>query len=45
MFIYIAVKLSQGSFISYVDKIKWVAGQKMSIVVHVQDTKCPSGGR
>jgi hypothetical protein len=28
-----------------VDKIRWVGGQKMPILVHVQVKKCPRGGR
>ena len=35
----------EGSFKNYVDKIRWVGGQKMPILVHVQGRKCPLGGR
>ena len=34
-----------GSFKNYVDKMRWVGGQKMAILVHVQGNKCPRGGR
>ena len=34
-----------GSFKNYVDKIRWVGGQKRPILVHVQGKKCPSRGR
>ena len=33
------------SFKNYVDKMMWVGGQKMPILVHVQGKKCPLGGR
>ena len=45
MFIYVVEQRSQGSFINYVDKIKWVGGQKMTLVVHVQGIIFQSGGR
>ena len=38
-------KLFKGSFKNYVDKMRWVGGQKMPILVHVQGYKCPRGGR
>ena len=37
--------LNKGSFKNYVDKMRWVGGQKMAILVHVQGNKCPCGGR
>ena len=36
---------AQGSFKNYVDKMRWVSGQKMPILVHGQGNKCPRGGR
>ena len=41
MFIYVVEQRSQGSFINYVDKIMWVGGQKLTLVVHVQGTGTP----
>ena len=32
-------------FKNYVDKMRWVGGQKMPILVQVQGKKYPSGGR
>ena len=41
----IVAKTSKGSFKNYVDKMRWVGGQKMPILVQVQGNKCPRGGR
>ena len=35
----------KGLFKNYVDKMRWVGGQKMPILVHVQGNKCPRGGK
>ena len=40
-----SIHLHKGSFKNYVDKIRWVGGQIMPILVHVQCKKCPRGGR
>ena len=37
-------KVSNTYFKNYVDKMTWVGGQKMPILVHVQGKKCPRGG-
>ena len=36
---------TQGSFKNYVDKMRWVGGQKMLLFVQVQGKKCPRRGR
>ena len=35
----------EGSFKNYVDKIRWVGGQKMLVFVHVKGKECPRQGR
>ena len=37
--------IPKGSFKNYVDKMRWVGGQKMLLFVHVKGKKCPRRGR
>ena len=32
----------KGAFNNYVDKMRWVGGQKTTIFAHVQSKNCPS---
>ena len=38
-------RVLQGSLKNDVDKMRWVVGRKVPILVHIQGEKCPGGGR